>query len=167
MIIKIKCILLSCFLFHYAVASVPVYKDSAIHPKEFHLSQQQFLEKYGNDDTSRALIRYYFRRTIGAKRNTIIFGSAGLLSSIAFDRLIVNGTPSREPLVGIGFVLFLGLMIYVSAIIVLLSILIWILFSKKTLMKQLQKYRTGTPMPNRIKRNFSFKKYLKEEENGK
>lgn len=135
-------------------------------PTSHHLSQQQFLEKYGTDDTSRALIRFYFRRNKIFKLNTLIFGTAGLVAGIVFDRFIVNGTPARGGiLVGLAIGITLGLFIYMCAIVTAFSVFYWVRFSRKNLLKQLRKYKSGKPLLKRISRSILFQKYLQEEEN--
>jgi hypothetical protein len=49
------------FAHSYSYAALFPMADSAIRLRKPHkLTQQQFLERYGTDDSSRALINYYF-----------------------------------------------------------------------------------------------------------
>ncbi|HWI92205.1 MAG TPA: hypothetical protein VNT20_13070 [Flavisolibacter sp.] len=45
----------------------------SIRPKPWKITEQQFLDQYGKDDSSRALIRYYFERRKVYKSRTILF----------------------------------------------------------------------------------------------
>jgi hypothetical protein len=165
-IVKPLFTLLSCFLFHYAVASVPVDSDSTIRPTGARLSQQEFLDRYGTDDTSRALIRYYFSRNKTFKRSTIISGGVGLLSLVVFDSVVAKGEPSRGgALAALGMGIVLLSVIFVSAFVVLFGIGMWLIFSRRSLFKQLQKHKAGGPLPKRVRRNPVFQTYLKEESN--
>ncbi|MDQ3683796.1 MAG: hypothetical protein M3352_12105, partial [Bacteroidota bacterium] len=64
----------------------------------------------------------------------------------------------------IGLGIFLGLVIFVCALAILVFISYWIMYTRKNLFNQLEKYKAGKPLPNRIVRNDFFVKYLKKEQ---
>jgi len=57
-----------------------------------HIGSQnnKFVETRSWDDTSRALVHYYFSRNIKVKRGVGIFTGVGLLSAFAFDRILLG-----------------------------------------------------------------------------
>lgn len=79
---------------------------------------------YGTDETSRAVIQFYFKRNKKAKLNVIIFSSAGLLAVPAFDRIIMHSSPTGDGNVlgTLAIGIPLGSLIYVSAVTVAINI---------------------------------------------
>lgn len=155
----LPCLLLCLLLMQQAFATTPVYKDTAILPKAARLSQQQFLDAYGTNDTSCALIQYYFKRNKKAKRDVLIRSIVGIGAGVAFDQIIMGGS-GGDALGALAIGLLLGSVIYVGAFVVLLGIFKWIHFSRQRLAVQLQRYRNGTPLPGFIIRNRIFQKFL-------
>ena len=89
-LLKFKSLLLSLLLLQQAFSAVPVYKDSTPVAKAARLSQQQFLDTYGTDDTSRALIRYYFKKNKRARQSVLIWATAGLAAGFTFDQVLLR-----------------------------------------------------------------------------
>ncbi len=91
MFLKISFLLLSFLCAQHAFSmSLPI-KDTAINPQAYKLTQQQFIDRYGANDTARALIQYYFKQNKTAKRDILIWTPIGLASSLLFDRAVTNG----------------------------------------------------------------------------
>ena len=160
---RILFLLAFCFLFQISFSAISLWNDS-IPTKTHHLSKQDFLNNYGTDDSSRALVKYYFKRNKKAKFNAAIFTSIGVLSSFAFDRIILkNSSGGWSVIVALIIGIPLGLLIFESAIIVAFNIFRWIRFSKKNLIKQSERYRAGEALPKRIVRDRRFLEDVKAE----
>lgn len=159
MLFKISYLLLSLLLMQQAFATAPVYKDSVIQPKVSRLSQEQFLNTYGTGDTTRALIQYYFKRNRIAKRDMLIWGTAGIAAGFAFDRILMNGS-GVDALSGLAVGILLGSLIYVGAAVLLINSFNWVHFSRQRLASKLERYKTGKPLPRSIYRNKYFKRFL-------
>lgn len=155
MFIKINSLLLYFFLMQQAFATTPVYVDSVIHPAVSHLNQQQFLDTYGTNDTSRAVIQYYFKRNRNAKRDMLIWGTAGIAAGIAFDKVVVNGSEG-DALGGLFLGILLGSFIYTGVIEVLLNSFNWIHFSRQRLALRLEKYNASRQLPKSLLRKSLF-----------
>jgi hypothetical protein len=131
--------------------------------KPYDLSEQEFLSKYGNDDTSRALIRYYFqRKKVSAKTGLIAGGTAGGLGILAFIY-----SQNDNGLDNLGTAILLGIGIVTFAFIGVLSAAIYLKTSKKSLYKLIRGYHAGRKIPKKITWRPLFKKFLKEEKNKK
>jgi hypothetical protein len=123
------------------------------------LSRQQFQDRYGTNDTTRALIGYYFEKNKRAKRDLIIYGFAGVAAGFLLDAIIM-GRWNMDALGGLILGLILGSFVYVCGITVLISLYKWWRLSRRRLMVQLERYRAGKPLRKSIYRNTAFKKQL-------
>jgi hypothetical protein len=164
MLLKAHFLLFSFLLMQQALANVPVYKDTIIHPKAFRMNQQQFLDTYGTDDTSSALIQYYFTRNKQAKGQVLLFGITGALAGFIFDSVVMSNT-SLDALSGLFVLLLLGSVIYLSGVFVFINVYRWIRFSRQRLRKQLERRSNGKPLRRSIYRNSLFRHYVGLEKN--
>lgn len=163
-IIKSNCIFIlaiSCILFiNYSSAAIIIKRvDSSILTKEYQQSKQYFLDKYGKDDSSRALIEFFFKRRHSGKLQTFIWTGVGAASGIFFDTVVENGS---GPFIG-GYGFFIGLLIacliWTAIGGVLAGIFVWIKYSRRRLLVLLNKYNNGKGMPKNI---ITKQKYIKE-----
>lgn len=145
---KIKYFLLCCLFSYQSMAAVPFSTDSSIHPKPWKLSQQQFIEQYGNNDTSKALINFYFLRNKRAKQVGVVMTGLGLLTAIGIAKITTTSNHNNRAY-SYAFLLALGLAMLGFAIgmVILFDILILLRFSRKNLYKILQNYSAGKPFP--------------------
>jgi hypothetical protein len=157
--IRILVLLLYLLAAQPALATAPVYKDSTTPPGTARLSRQQFLDRYGTNDTARALIGYYFDKNKKAKRDLIIYGIAGVVAGFLLDAIFV-GRWNMDALGGLILVLILGSFVYVCGITVLISLYKWWRFSRRRLAVQLERHRAGKPLRKSIYRNTAFKRHL-------
>lgn len=155
------------FLFNTAqslAASFPP-PDSAIQPRKPHkLTRQQFLDRYGTDDSSRALIQYYFPKRKAAVRNILqssgLLVLAGLLSIVVFSK----GNGIENGLGDFFILLILLSSAYVAVGFLVVNATLLLLQSRRRLYNMLQAYRNGKGLPRRISRKKSFLRLLKKEQ---
>lgn len=162
MLIKITSLLLSVLLMQQAFATTPSYKDTVVQPRNYRLTEQQFLEQYGANDTSRALIQYYFEQRKRATIATLVSGIIGGGTGIAFDNGIRKPRVANAPDVGGGFYgqIFLVILITAAGTVFLVEAFNWLRFSRKRLLKLIQKQRAGKSLPPLLFQNSAFRKYL-------
>lgn len=150
------------FFAHPVKGSVPA-NDSTQTKKTWKISEQQFLDQYGKDDTSRALIRYYFKKRTGF-RNASIFTSAGtgvfgfLIQAMAADSRGGRGLDT----LGEAFLLLMGFCFLALAAIVVITK--WLTMTRRYLFKLIRRFNRGKGIPKRMSSDDLFKKILKEEE---
>lgn len=136
--------------------------DSAIQPRKPHkLNQQQFLDRYGTDDSSRALIRYYFPRHQTNAVLAVYSGGAMVLAGAlaAFVLLTTN-----FDLLTFLIVVALGAAAYVAALLFVITGIFLLINSRRRLYKFIQNYHNGKGLPRRIGRKKTFLRLLKQEQ---
>jgi hypothetical protein len=138
--------------------------DSSILPQHSHrLGKQQFLTIYGRDDSSRALIKYYYPKR---KTGIILSGYSGSSLVIAgiLSAVIIYSTAGANFL---AFLLVLTLLAaaYVAAFLLIAGLVMLLLHSRRRLKKMLLLYFTGEPIPERIRKKDSFQRLVKKEQN--
>lgn len=117
--------------------------------KHYKISQQQFLDKYGRDDTAKIIINYYFLRHKKATKKLIPYSLVIAGSGVLYATSVVNRAAGVELIWGsltIGAMVFFG--------VFLLSC--WndlYDFSRKKLLKTLGNYFSGKGIPSRLKKN--------------
>lgn len=132
-----------------------------IRPKPWKITEQQFLDQYGKDDSSRALIRYYFERKRKTRKSTsnlaIITGGFAIISGGVF----ISTRNSASDNLAVPFVAFLATSI--SALLTLLFGVALISMNRRYLFKLLQKYHSGKGIPRKITEWPLFEKLLETE----
>ena len=119
--------------------------------KPYKLSRRQFLDTYGKDDTSRAIILYFFKERRVAIWSTAVGIVTSVVGAIGLAGIAASHPPHEEignlifPMVVLGIaswgVLFTGFGIY------------WFLHhSRKRLLKTLSGYASGKGIPSRMKK---------------
>lgn len=140
--------------------------DSAQIKKLYKLSEEEFLNKYGKDDSSRALIRYYFQRRKAFKKAGLISAGIAGVSGILFQVLIMDSSGgSALGSLALGFSLMLSL--WGFGIATLFLIVKWLKMSRRYLFKLIKKYNAGKGIPKRMTSQLLFEKFLEEEKNRK
>ena len=132
-----------------------------IHPKPWKITEQQFLDQYGKDDSSRALIRFYFEKKRITKRSTsnlvIITGGFAVITGA----LIVATQNSRSDNLAAVFVAFLSTSL--SVFLTFLFGVALIFMSRKYLFKLLNKHQSGKRLPRKIVDDPRYNKFLQQE----
>jgi len=126
-----------------------ILMDSIPANKPWKLSQQQFLLQYGKDDTSRAIINYYFEQQHNRGQKKILVNTLITVTSITVFAIITsNGTPGAI-IVGAPFIitgLIFGIFAFRSAINM-------IYFSRKKLYRVLKKYFEAKKIPDSLRKD--------------
>jgi hypothetical protein len=126
--------------------------DTSIRGKPYKINEQQFMEKYGTDDSSRALIRYFFHHRSVGLRFLFIPPGAGLIISavVILSRVCLN------------WLLFLYLCVAAEAVFVLMIIggVYLLRYTRKKLLRLLLQYHSGGSIRRRIAQNHYFIKQL-------
>ena len=160
-------ILLTSFIFivktSFASAPMPMtFIDTTNSKKEFKLNKKEFLEKYGKDDSSSALIKFFFQKrklgAIGAFTN-------GPFASFFITAAVVAGSSNSNndgrKAVLIASYAFLAL----TVTFLVLSIVMLIKHTRKELLMQLHNYNAGQAIPKKISESHLYKRILKGEKN--
>jgi hypothetical protein len=137
--------------------------DSTEHPgKLSKLTQQDFLDNYGTDDVSIALINYFFQLR-KKKRLPLLLSGSGLMIASAGTAVLANKVSTRAGEPGA----LAGALLIVAACIVIIPLLIvfiislrYFSFSKRKLYKALMDHRAGKPIAQKITRNRLYQEFL-------
>ena len=113
----------------------------------YKLSQQQFLDKYGKDDTASAVINYYFSKHKKAGRAAIICSGIITGSGILYITEVANsaGTSYALGILTIGVMLLFGVSL-IGALDNLFN------FSRQKLFKTLNNYFSGKGISSGLKK---------------
>lgn len=118
-----------------------------------------FLENYGNNDTSRAVIEFYFLKRKELKKGIILGGSIGLLTTYP----LLSYTPPKTGYPDDYSSVIIGAVSIVAAYSALTSIYSGIIIHKyngEHLLKTLELYKANSVLPKWILRNPNFKRFL-------
>lgn len=131
--------------------------------KPWKLTEQQFLDQYGKDDSSRALIRFYFERRKTSRKASFWFSGGAAVFGLTTQAVVTgnNGGRGDDNLGGGLLFLFAGLFLF--AIVAVVAIVKWISRTKKYLFKLVNRYNGNKGVPKRIATHELFQKFLKEE----
>ena len=164
-----KLLLISAMLcsgMHSIAASVPVFMvmDTSIDRSAYALSQDQFMEKYGRDDSSKALINFFFKRRspgagmIGGGLVLTAGGTVGLIAA-------VNGVNDRSNDLGqqlndLWLAVLAGIALGAGVALAAVGIGLGSRYSKQRLLRLLDNYFTGIPIPRNIAKNIMFRGFV-------
>lgn len=131
-------------------------KDTSL-PQTYNLNRQEFLAKYGTDDSSKALISYWFGRRSSSKylsiAGAVTAGSGAIaLSSVKSDSL--GGLFSKG---------VFAMAIATGVLTLVLSLTNFLFFSRKKLLGLLKDYHKGKPLSKKLKRKVSNRLKHKED----
>lgn len=136
--------------------------DTSIDRSNYKEPKHFFLENYGKDDSSKALINYFFRKRKTAFYQTVIpivvGGGLTILLAKAFNR---NNIPvTKDDYGGIVIAGALVTVVLQSAGQIIDGQITWLVFSRHKLLKTLVGYNSGQPLPKRITRRKQFRQEL-------
>ncbi|MBS1573939.1 MAG: hypothetical protein JST09_01445 [Bacteroidetes bacterium] len=152
-----------------SVISVGSISDSIVKPgkKEHKLNKENFIKEYGRDDSSKAMIRYFFlRRSYGKRMIFVPLGIGVLTSPFIIIPLSKNRNAQNDGLVrdDYGAIFLVFILAALSGAILALSIngcIMLAIYSRKKLLRILYNYFNGTPLPKRIVKTKLFSMLLK------
>src|SRR6185503_14281667 len=127
----------------YKVSAAAVMPIDSISAKPWKLSQQKFLLQYGKDDTSRAIINYYFEQHHNRGQKKIFVNTLITAASITVFAIVASNGTAGAIIVGAPFLiagLIFGIFAFRNAINV-------IYFSRKKLYRVLKKYFETKKIP--------------------
>jgi len=149
-----------------AAASFPNFRvvDTVIDRPVYALTRDEFLTKYGRDDSSKALINFFFERRspqagmIGGGSVLTAGGTIGLVAA-------VNGVNDRSNDLGqqlndLWLAILAGIALGAGIALVSVGISLGSRYSKKRLLRLLDNYFAGSPMPRGIARNTMFRAFV-------
>lgn len=154
---KIKIAILFAGLFltinvSYSNFSVPVIDTSL---QSISLKEKAFLKQYGTDDTARALIHYWFKKrhlfaSLASGSGVLALFSAGSISKGGGG----NSTAIDKPyfIDPAAFFAVMGLLVGCILIIPFLT------HSRKKLLRLLEKYKAGNPIPKKYRKRLIIDK---------
>ncbi|HEV3250859.1 MAG TPA: hypothetical protein VGZ71_07900 [Puia sp.] len=156
---KVLLVILSLFAFiipNAFASSSNNYSDTTIQKKQYKHNKMEFLQYYGKDDSSRALILYYFAKR--EKSMKFIYVPWGIGIGVG----VIIGVVSlfKEISLSIPLALFLYLLVEAIVILSLTGVIQLIMFSRKLILRRLNNYFTGKSIPKRIKRSHLFIQFL-------
>ena len=159
-----KFLLVVSFLFFHNISFsaqlIVTVTDTTLLKNNYKLSQRKFMANYGKDDSSRALIRFFFK-----KRH---IGEAGLFANVPFVALFAT-IPITARGTGSAGSIALNVIIYTSIALLIatsgfaiISAGLWLRYSRKELLHQLANYGNGNPIPEKIAKSRLFRKLIKD-----
>ncbi len=154
-------IIISCLFCSLSLSAAKISGDvvSSQQPlKEYPHPKEYFLNKYGKDDSSRAMIEFFFKKKHQGKKETIWWAIIGTIASVLF--IAVIDSTIGFGIVGLLLAISLGVIPYGAIIGMAIGIYKWIYFRRKRLEKLLDDYNAGKGIRPNIKRNKTFKTEL-------
>ena len=134
--------------------------DSSVTVTDYKHSHQFFLDKYGTDDTTKALINYFFRERKIAAYETILPVVAVGVSALLLNALSNRNVKEDAGGAGLSSALSLIAIIYGSPVYFIDGQIKWLRFSRKRLLTFLTGYNSGNSLTHRITRRKVFKSEL-------
>jgi hypothetical protein len=129
--------------------------DTLTPKKPYKLSRQQFLDKYGKDDTARMVITYFFQQHKRAAKWVIPYLMLTAAGSVIYATAIVTGS--------LGVIIFLGTFVllgtFIAGLLFLDSCIGLLKFPRKRLFRLLNNYYAGNGIPRRLKNNIYYQKW--------
>ncbi len=132
--------------------------NPAINLNDFKHPQQYFLDTYGKDDSTRALINYYFRVRKAAAVETIVGLVLGSSSAIYISNAFSQNSNFSfgASLLAYYIIPFAG----VFALEVIEGSVIRIVFTKQKLLRLIADYQHGKHLPKRFTRKRRFRREM-------
>jgi len=131
------------------------HSDTLSPKKPYKISQQEFLDKYGKDDTARMVIDYFFQQHKKAAKWVIPYLMLTATGSIIYATAILGAS--------LGVIIFLGTFVllgtFVAGLLFLDSCISLLKFPRKRLHRLLDNYYTGKGIPRRLKKNIYNQKW--------
>ena len=146
-------------------ASVPAVMliDTNIN-RDYALTQDEFLAKYGRDDSSRALINFFFKRRspqAGMIGGGLVLTAGGTIGLVA----AVNGVNNRsndfgEQLNDLWLAVLAGIAMGAGIALASVGIGLGSRYSKKRLLRLLDNYFASKQIPRNIAKNIMFRGFV-------
>ena len=145
-------------------ANTTSYAGSSIKSTEHKHSKQYFLDNYGKDDSSRALINYFFKKRKDAFYESVISPVAGGASVLILNLFLKSMANVKEDTGGLGFsvAIPLILIIYAVPVYIIDGQIKWLIFNRRKLLTILESYNSGNSLPAKITRRKVFKLELEK-----
>lgn len=131
----------------YSRASIPK-SDSLIKP--WHINKERFIEKFGNSDTSKALIDFWFANRKGGIIVASIATPFGILFGIPFFKNVFKKPASPNAYAPV-IVFSFGLLFSIFTLVSLVGLLKLVRFSRKKLYKMIVLHQSGQGLPKNIR----------------
>lgn len=148
------------FFYSDVSASLPVDSSSS---KPYKISQKAFLKKYGADDSSRALINYYFSKRKGLRNGALLYASLAGAGYLVFNAVVTQASGRDVAVTGTGVLaVLLGTALALAVPLVAYR---WLRTSRKSLFSMLNDYKMGKPIPEKVMKSSSFQRFLSHEKN--
>lgn len=127
-------------------------------------SKQYFLDTYGKDDSTRALINYFFKKRKTAFYETVVPPIAGGASILLLHLFLKSQANVKEDTGGfsVSVVIPLILVIYAVPVYIIAGQMKWLVFNRRKLLTILESYNTGIPLPKRVTRRKMFNGELED-----
>jgi hypothetical protein len=164
-----KLVLLTAVLFagYYSAATGFAHStlpDTIIDRPAYALTQHEFLERYGRDDSSKALINFFFRKRspvaglIGSGVPVTILSSIGL--AVAVHGVKTESNSLGEQIDYGILALFTGVALGGGVALLSLGTATGIKYSRKRLLLLLNNYFTGSPIPRHVAKSTMFRAFV-------
>ena len=145
--------------------SLPPFADTIIlQEKAYKMNKKSFLDLFGKDDSSKALIQFYYRQRLNGTRFLAIgipvtigsaFGFGAAMDKVNNDKIgSLDDTINNAFIAGV-----VGLLLGLGVAFILVGAPFWMKYFRKRLYRQLQNYFVGHHISSRIAKNHMFRGY--------
>ncbi len=138
----------------------PVFNDSTTNDKPHKILKEEFWKRYGTDDTSRALIHFYFEKRTTNKSLAIGSGAATAIAAGSAGAVLLATTTFN--LVSFLLIITLMAMAYVTALMLVVGVVFFVVNNRRRLHRMLRHYHSRNGLPRRLRRKKSFLRLLKK-----
>ena len=132
--------------------------DTSVNELAHKHSKQYFLDNYGKDDSTRALINYFFKKRKAAIYETFLSPAAAGTSLLLLHFLLENMGDTGSA--GFSVALFLAVTVFYAVPVCITAQIKWLIFNRRKLLTILEAYNAGTPLPKSVTRRQKFKQAL-------
>jgi len=142
---------LTLFICTCSKATISAVPNSDSLKKPWRIKEKQFIEKFGNNDTGKALINLWFANRKTGIVTTSVASPSGVLFGIPFFKNAFQkpaNSNAYAPVITFTF----GLLFSIFLLVSLVGFLKMIRFSRKKLYKMLVLYQSGQGLPENIRK---------------
>jgi Zn-dependent protease len=138
--------------------------DTLIDRPVYDLTHDEFLEKYGRDDSSKALINFFFKRRkpgagmMGGGIALTVLGAGGLI--VAVPGVNDRSNDFNQQLSDLLLAFLAAIALVAGIALASVGTALGIKYSKKRLLRLLDNYFAGTPKPRNIAKNIMFRAFV-------
>jgi len=159
---RIFILVLCCFAITAACASSSLKANDSLPATEYKLSKPEFIQRYGKDDSSKALIRFYFHKRERAQKMIFIPVIAGSVTA-AFIAVAASNSSNNSGYEEFFFYEFMSLIVTAALVLTLTGVVRCLLFTRRKLLLRLRQYEAERYIPENITASKLFKMSLKGE----